>query len=139
MGFSARGLGALTTLLGSLLLASAPLHAAPEAPATTDTIRIGQTAALSGPLAELGTELRDGADAYLKWINSKGGIHGKKIELVSEDDAYVPERAVQNVKKQLDNVGAIAVRSTPVEFGKMIESEVSRWREVATKAGLQPQ
>jgi hypothetical protein len=37
--------------------------------------------ALSGPLAELGTELRDGAEAYLKWINSKGGIHGKKIEL----------------------------------------------------------
>lgn len=108
MGFPARGLPALTTLLGSLLIASAPLHAAPEAPAGTDTIRIGQSAALSGPLAELGTELRDGADAYLKWINSKGGIHGKKVELVSDDDAYVPERSVQNVKKQLDNDKVLA-------------------------------
>ncbi|WP_079434853.1 ABC transporter substrate-binding protein [Zoogloea sp. LCSB751] len=108
MGFSARGLCALTTLLGSLLFASAPLHAAPEAPTATDTIRIGQSLALNGPLAELGTELRDGAQAYLKWINSKGGIHGKKIELVSADDAYVPERAVQNVKKQLDNDKVLA-------------------------------
>lgn len=101
MGFSARGLGALTTLLGSLLFASAPLNAAPEAPA--DTLRIGQSLALSGPLAELGTELRDGAQTYLKWINSKGGIHGKKIELVSDDDAYVPERTVGNIKKQLED------------------------------------
>ncbi|MBS0347835.1 MAG: ABC transporter substrate-binding protein [Proteobacteria bacterium] len=108
MGFSARGLGALTTLLGGLLLASSPLHAAPAAPAANDTIRIGQSAALSGPLAELGTELRDGAQAYLKWINSKGGIHGKKIELVSDDDAYVPERAVNNVKKQLDDDKVLA-------------------------------
>lgn len=103
MGFSARALPALTTLLGSLLLASAPLHAAPEAPATADTLRIGQSLALSGPLAELGTELRDGAQAYLKWINSKGGINGKQIELISADDAYVPERTVGNIKKQLED------------------------------------
>lgn len=47
--------------------------------------------------------------------------------------------ARDSVKKQLDNVGAIAVSSTPAEFGKMIAEEVARWREVATTAGLQPQ
>jgi tripartite-type tricarboxylate transporter receptor subunit TctC len=47
--------------------------------------------------------------------------------------------ARDSVKKQLDNVGAIAVSSTPAEFGKMIADEIARWREVASTAGLQPQ
>jgi tripartite-type tricarboxylate transporter receptor subunit TctC len=45
----------------------------------------------------------------------------------------------ENVKKQLENVGALAVASTPAEFGKLIADEVVRWREVATTAGLQAQ
>jgi tripartite-type tricarboxylate transporter receptor subunit TctC len=47
--------------------------------------------------------------------------------------------ARDTVKKQLENVGALATLSTPQEFGKLIEAEVKRWREVAKNAGLQPQ
>jgi tripartite-type tricarboxylate transporter receptor subunit TctC len=45
--------------------------------------------------------------------------------------------ARDSVKKQLENVGALAVRSTPQEFGKLIADEVVRWREVAKAAGLE--
>jgi tripartite-type tricarboxylate transporter receptor subunit TctC len=43
------------------------------------------------------------------------------------------------VKKQLENIGAEASLSSPEAFGKLIAEEVTRWREVAKTAGLQPQ
>jgi tripartite-type tricarboxylate transporter receptor subunit TctC len=42
------------------------------------------------------------------------------------------------VRKQLENIGALAVQSTPQEFGKMIEGEIARWREVTKAAGIEP-
>ena len=42
------------------------------------------------------------------------------------------------VKAQLANVGALAAWSTPQEFGRLIETEIVRWRDVATKANLAP-
>lgn len=92
----------LSNLLFSctLLLASAEVLA--QQGASPGVIKIGQTLALSGPLGEIGTEFRDGALAYFKWVNSKGGVHGRRIELITADDAYVADRAVGNVKKLLD-------------------------------------
>jgi tripartite-type tricarboxylate transporter receptor subunit TctC len=43
------------------------------------------------------------------------------------------------VKKQLENIGAEAALSSPEQFGKLIADEVVRWRDVAKKAGLEPQ
>lgn len=47
--------------------------------------------------------------------------------------------ARETVRNQLDSVGALAALSTPKEFGALIAAEVAKWREVATRAGLQPQ
>jgi tripartite-type tricarboxylate transporter receptor subunit TctC len=44
-----------------------------------------------------------------------------------------------NVKKQLENIGAEAALSSPQEFGKLIAEEVVRWRDVAKQAGLEAQ
>ena len=44
-----------------------------------------------------------------------------------------------NVKKQLENIGAEAALSSPEAFGKLIAEEVVRWRDVARQAGLEPQ
>lgn len=66
-----------------------------------ETIKLGQTAALTGPLAELGSEYRDGALAYFKSVNEKGGVHGRKIELISLDDGYVVARSEENARKLL--------------------------------------
>ena len=45
----------------------------------------------------------------------------------------------EDVKKKLENIGALAALSSPAEFGKLIAEEVVRWREVAKAAGIEPQ
>jgi ABC-type branched-subunit amino acid transport system substrate-binding protein len=55
---------------------------------TPNRIVLGQAAVLSGPAAQLGIQMRNGIKAYLDYVNEKGGVHGRKIELVSEDDKY---------------------------------------------------
>jgi len=55
---------------------------------TPSKIVLGQAAVFSGPAAQLGLQMRNGVKAYLDYVNEKGGVHGRKIELVSEDDKY---------------------------------------------------
>lgn len=78
------------------------------AQAQTTSLRLGQSLPLSGALAELGTEYRDGMLAYFKALNARGGIHGRRIELVTLDDGYVVERSVENAKKLLDQEDVFA-------------------------------
>jgi ABC-type branched-subunit amino acid transport system substrate-binding protein len=55
---------------------------------TNDKVVLGQAAVFSGPAAELGIQMRNGVKAYLDYVNAQGGVHGRKIELVTEDDRY---------------------------------------------------
>ena len=48
---------------------------------------VGQSAPLTGGNAAMGRDLRDGAAAYFKLVNARGGVAGKPIELVTLDDA----------------------------------------------------
>lgn len=81
--------------LACFLLTQGALHAA-ETGVTDTTILIGQSAAFSGPAQELGLEMRQGAKLIFDSVNAQGGIHGRKIQLVSHDDGYEPERAAAN-------------------------------------------
>lgn len=72
------------------------------------TIKLGQSVPLTGALAELGTEYRDGALVCFNWVNSKGGVHGRRIELLAMDDAYVVERSLENARRLLDKDGVLA-------------------------------
>src|SRR5574343_1971884 len=83
--------------------------AALAAHAQTAPIRLGQSLPLSGPLAELGSEYREGMLAYFNALNARGGIHGRKIELLTLDDAYVVERTVENTKRLLDQEEVFAL------------------------------
>ena len=64
-----------------------------------DTIVVGRSLALSGPLKSYGEAKRDGGDAYINRVNAAGGVGGRKIELVTLDDAYTPATTVENLKK----------------------------------------
>lgn len=64
-----------------------------------DEILIGQSCALTGPAGMLGKELRAGALAYFKQVNKQGGIYGRKIKLISYDDAYEPQKCIANTKR----------------------------------------
>ena len=59
-------------------------------------ILFGQSAAFSGPAAQLGTDMKRGIEAAFHEINKRGGVHGRRLELVSRDDAYEPEAAIAN-------------------------------------------
>ncbi|MGQ5524051.1 ABC transporter substrate-binding protein [Chitinimonas sp. PSY-7] len=80
-----------------------------EVGVTDSEIIIGQSAALSGAAAELGKGVSRGANAYFDQINKRGGIHGRKIRLVTLDDGYEPDRAAANTKKLLEDENAFAL------------------------------
>lgn len=93
---------ALVGLVG-LLFGSANAVAATNAPGVTDdTILVGQSAAFSGPAAKLGESMREGASVYFDIVNKNGGVHGRKLKLVSLDDGYEPDRAIANTKKLIN-------------------------------------
>lgn len=81
-------------------LAAAPLTArADRVPGVTpDRIAIGQTIAMSGPFGELGKELVRGAQAFLRGLQEAGGIHGRRLELLTQDDGYSAPKALENVQ-----------------------------------------
>lgn len=77
------------------LLAAAMLPArADEAGVSEDAILFGQAAALEGPSSALGQRMRQGIVAAFTEINAKGGVHGRKLQLISRDDGYDPDRSV---------------------------------------------
>ena len=89
-----------TVALGVLLPALASAQGAPGV--TPDKIVIGQAAVFSGPAAQLGIQMRNGIKAYFDAVNEKGGVHGRKLELVTEDDFYDQPRAAAASKKLIE-------------------------------------
>ena len=67
--------------LGALLPALACAQSVPGV--FPDKILIGQAAVFSGPAAQLGIQVRNGVKAYFDSVNEKGGVHGRKLELVT--------------------------------------------------------
>ena len=61
---------------------------------TDKEILLGSCASLEGPVATVGKQVVSGAKLYLDYVNSKGGVNGRKIKLNSHDDSYDPEKAV---------------------------------------------
>ena len=63
-------------------------------------------------LAAGATQMREGADAYFKHINETGGVNGRKIEWIVENDSYNPQQTAAVVKKLVDRDGVFAIVST---------------------------
>jgi branched-chain amino acid transport system substrate-binding protein len=64
-----------------------------------DEIRIGSSLALGGHAGYLGSQMLHGAMAYINHINEKGGIHGRKVNLIALDDGYDPTRCLYNTQQ----------------------------------------
>ncbi len=65
----------------------------------SDTIKIGGIFPLSGSVAVFGTECRNGVEMAISEINAAGGVNGKMLELIAEDDEGSPEKSVNAYKK----------------------------------------
>lgn len=86
------------------------LGLASRAPAAEDII-LGMSAALSGPSRGLGIELWRGAQAYFDGLNERGGIEGRRVSIRLLDDAYDPERAIENTEVLLQDEDVVALFS----------------------------
>ncbi len=84
---------------------------AQEGGITGKTLTIGCSAALSGPLAGFGQDIKQGAEAALAHINSRGGVHGRTLQFNMVDDGYVPQRTTDNIKQMIGQGSAFALLS----------------------------
>lgn len=92
----------------SSLLAYPALTAHP-AFAANDNIVIGQSCALTGVSAALGQEMQRGAKLWFDAVNKTGGVRGQRIELVTLDDGYEPERTAKNTELLIGKHNAVAL------------------------------
>jgi branched-chain amino acid transport system substrate-binding protein len=97
--------GMLKGLVAAALLAMTgwPITGHAQEPGVTDkTIKIGMFAPLSGPNMAYGFDVANAARMYYDKINKEGGIHGRKIEVVLEDDRCNANDLVAAVKKLVE-------------------------------------
>ena len=66
---------------------------------TDKVIKIGIGASLTGPGAPIAIPMNNAIRTYIRYINDKGGIHGRKVKLITEDDRYSIPAALANLKK----------------------------------------
>jgi branched-chain amino acid transport system substrate-binding protein len=78
---------------------------------TGSSIKLGGSYPFSGPASAYGT-IAKGANAYFKFINDQGGVNGRKIEFVTYDDGYEPQRALTNAKKLVEQDKVFALFNT---------------------------
>ncbi len=81
-----------------------------------DKITFGQVAALEGPASALGQEMRTGLLAAFAEANAKGGVKGRKLELISRDDGYEPTQSIAAIKQLIDEnqiLGLVGAVGTP--------------------------
>ena len=89
---------------------------------TTDEVRIGVHLDLSGPINFWGVPMRNGHQMRVEELNEKGGVNGRKIRLIIEDNGYDPKKGVLASQKliQQDKVFALAgVLGTPIVMASM--------------------
>jgi ABC-type branched-subunit amino acid transport system substrate-binding protein len=69
---------------------------------TGTEIKIGQTMPYSGPVSAFGA-LGKGEVGYFRMINERGGINGRKINLISLDDGYAPPKTVEQTRRLVES------------------------------------
>src|ERR1700682_5465832 len=79
--------------------------------ASDTEIKIGQTMPYSGPLSSYSTIGKIEA-AYFRMINEGGGVNGRKINFLSEDDGYSPPKTVEQIRKVVEGDGVLATFNT---------------------------
>jgi branched-chain amino acid transport system substrate-binding protein len=107
-GVSVLGLAILFLVLTAVFCST--IEAAEVQGITKDQITIGAYMAYSGPGGGgLSYSTAAGANAYFNTINEQGGINGRKIKWITEDDGYQPSKTIAAVKKlvEKDNIFAI--------------------------------
>ncbi len=106
-----------------------------------DTIKLGVAGPHSGDLASYGIPTVKAAELVVKEVNAKGGVLGKKVELLVEDDVCKPEVATNTATKLLSNkvdvvLGHICSGATRAAMGIYRDSKIIAMSPSATNPAL---
>lgn len=120
-------------LAAALALAAGPLAHAPalaETGVSAERILFGQSAALDGPAAALGSGMRLGIEAAFAEANAAGGVQGRTLELIAKDDGYEPEASVANTRALIEQERVFAL------IGPVGTPTSKATQPIATDAGV---
>jgi len=118
-----------TLVTATFALAAGSVQAQSQGVSKTE-ILVGSLQDLSGPLAGYGKQLRNGMMLRVEEVNAQGGVNGRKLRLIVEDDGYDPKKAVLGAQKLVnqDKVFIVAgslgtaqnMAAMPVQFEKNV-------------------
>ncbi|MCZ0737391.1 ABC transporter substrate-binding protein [Phreatobacter sp. AB_2022a] len=121
------GLALAACLVAGGATAQAP---GPTQGVSANQITLGTIQDLSGPLAAYGKQTRNGLQMYFDELNARGGIHGRRVNLIVEDSAYDPRKALLAAQKLVNSdrifmmVGHIGtaqnMAAMPVQFERNV-------------------
>jgi ABC-type branched-subunit amino acid transport system substrate-binding protein len=112
------------------LVSAVPFAAQAEPGVFDDRIVFGQSAAFKGPAAALGLGMRQGILAAFEEANAAGGVNGRKLELVSYNDGYEPNKAIENTKRLIEEDKVFAL------IGEVGTPTSKAAQPIATDAGV---
>ncbi|MCO6381758.1 ABC transporter substrate-binding protein [Oceanicola sp. 502str15] len=106
-------------LIGAAMALAASGAWAQQQGVSDTEIVIGESDPLSGPAASVGLAHAIGTKLAVAEVNANGGIGGRTVRLIQEDDGYVPSRTVQTVRKLIDVDKVFAILNTSSSAGSL--------------------
>ena len=127
------------TALQHLTLGAASLAVPALARAQSRAIVIGQSAALTGPAAQLGIQFQHGAKLAFDRANARGGVNGRNIEWRTLDDGYEPARCQANTQALLneDVLALFGYIGTPTSLAALPMATAAKTPFIAPFTGAQ--
>ena len=120
---AAFGLSLLTLALGSTASVA-------EDGVKRDSIIFGQVAAFEGPASALGKGMNIGLRAAFEEANRSGGVHNRRLEIVSRDDGYEPAKSIANSRALIETEKVFAL------IGPVGTPTSKATQPIATRAGV---
>lgn len=73
------------------------------------SVKVGTLGPVSGPLAIVGIPMLHGMQSYFDMVNDAGGVNGRKIELISKDDGFRADLAIQKSEELVEDDGVFSI------------------------------
>jgi branched-chain amino acid transport system substrate-binding protein len=104
-------------LVGGFVVAgSAGMTVGPAHAAGKDPIKIGLSAAFSGPNAKAGESMQRGAELAIEEINKAGGVLGRELVMITRDNEHKLDRGVAQTRELIEREGCVAILGSQGSF-----------------------
>lgn len=102
-----------------------------ETGVSNDKIRVGAALPVTGPLAQVGEDIKSAMAAYFNEVNSQGGVYGRRVELVTEDSRGEAQGTEEAMRRLIEKAGVFALVGSYEPKDSRVANEFLRKSEVA--------